>query len=116
MTTIDRINDLTIESTNTLLDAVLQAQSQSVTVAQSIVSTLEQNQKANRNLITSMFRQAQEAQKLWIQLAQESTRTTTETFTRLGREQVSRATETFSNAAAETNNVSRRAAGAANSK
>jgi len=116
MTTFDRINDLTVESTNTLVDGLFQTQAQSVTLAQAVLNTLVQNQQTNQALATAVVRQAQEAQKLWLQLAQESARTAGDTFAQATRAQADRAGETVNNVGAETAGNGKRGATTTNNK
>lgn len=116
MTTFDRMNDLTVESTNTLVDGLFQMQAQSVALAQSVLNTVVQNQQTNRDLTHTMIQQTQEAQKLWYQLAQESARAATDAFAQASRQQVDRATETMNNVAAQAASATRRAPAASNSK
>lgn len=83
--TINRMNDLAVETTNTVVEGALLAQRQGVAVAQSVLNNLQQNQEANRTIATTMIKQAQEAQQLWAELAQESVRTMSSALNWQGR-------------------------------
>ncbi|MGI8825336.1 MAG: hypothetical protein ACR2JC_06800 [Chloroflexota bacterium] len=111
MTTIDRMNDLAIESTNSIIDTVVLAQKQGVTIAQSMLSVVEQNHEANHNLATTIARQTQEAQNLWMQLARESMRNATSVFAQVSEAQVNRVNETV-NAVNNTSPASEKRAAA----
>jgi hypothetical protein len=80
--TTDRINDLAIESTQTVLDTASFLQRQNAALIESWFNTLEANQKTGRELARKAMKQAQEARALWLQYTQDNVKVTTETFAR----------------------------------
>lgn len=116
MTTIDRMNDLAVESTSTWIDSVSLAQRGSVTVAQSVLSAVEQNQETTRALATTMLKQAQEGQRLWTQFVQEWFRTASDTAASVSQNQVSHFNETVNSVKAQAAGADKRAATGVNSK
>ena len=72
MTTIDRINTLVRESTETALDSAALVQRQNAELVQSWLGASEAGQKAARDLTLQGLKQTQEAQSLWVELVQES--------------------------------------------
>jgi hypothetical protein len=74
----DRINDLTVETAQTALDGLYFVYRQNGQFIQSWYSTLEANQPAGKEVAQRGIRQAQEAQRLWLQLGQQWVRAATE--------------------------------------
>lgn len=100
----DRINKLTVESTQTMLDSVYLAQRQNAALAQSYFSALEANQKTSRDLMGKAMTQAQEAQELWFQLARESYRNGVDTFTSMASFGAKQAADSVESVAKSVNN------------
>jgi hypothetical protein len=103
-TTANRLNDLTIESTETALDAANLVQRQNATLAQSWLTTLEANQQSGRELVRKSIKQTQEAQNLWLQHVQETFRATTDSVARAAGSQLREMSEHLDSARGQTKN------------
>ena len=91
---INRFNDLAVESTHTLIDSSLNAQRQGISTLKNVLNATQESQSANREIANRVVRQAQTAQSLWFQFAQEAFRTNLDTFNRTSNQAVNNATET----------------------
>jgi hypothetical protein len=78
--TIDRLNALTVESTQTLLDGVYLAQKQNAELAQSWFKAFEANHQANRELVGRIVKQGQEIQNAWLAYTREAYQTFADRF------------------------------------
>ncbi len=90
----NRFNDLAVESTHTLIDSSINAQRQGISTLQNVLNATQESQSANREIANRVVRQAQTAQGLWFQFAQEAFRTNLDTFNRTSDQAVNNATET----------------------
>lgn len=108
MTAKDRINDLAVETTQTLLDSAYLAQKQNAQLVNSWLSVLEANHKETRNLVAQLMRQTQEAQSLWVRYTQDAFRTNVETFTRTTQAQMKEFSENLETAAHQANSAAAR--------
>ena len=70
----DRINNLTVETAETWLDGASLIQKQNAAFVDAWFGAVEANQKTARDLTTRAIKQAQEAQALCFQYAQDSYR------------------------------------------
>lgn len=93
MNTIDSLNTLSLETFQTAIDSAYLVQKQTAQLTEQWHAVLESNQKANRELATTLARQSQEAQSLWFQLFQESFRTTVDTVAKAGATQLENVSE-----------------------
>jgi hypothetical protein len=117
MNTIDRINDLTVETTQTWLDGVNHLQRQNAQLFQTWLSNVESAQQTNRELATRLVKQNQQVQALWLQLFQETVRNGLDTFAQATRTQAQNVAETLTKATQQTATAEKRtAAAAANTK
>jgi hypothetical protein len=103
-TTSNRLNDLAVESTQTMFETANFLQKQNAALIQSWFSTMEANEKNGRELLRKAMKQTQEAQTLWLDYVRESFRDTTETFTRVAGSQLRGFTERMENVTAEVKN------------
>ncbi|MBV9280903.1 MAG: hypothetical protein JOZ41_12545 [Chloroflexi bacterium] len=108
-TAVDRMSNLAVESTQTLVDAAYLAQRQSAQLLQAWLNTLDTNQKQQREIATRLVQQAQEAQQLLQQYAQESFRSTVDTFARSAQTGFQQASSNLNSAAQQANTASKRA-------
>jgi hypothetical protein len=98
MTTIDRVNSLLRESTETAFDTAALVQRQNLQLLQTWANALETNQQTFRGLTLRAIGQIQEAQRLWVDLAQESIKTGVETATNAAETGIKEASEQFEKA------------------
>jgi hypothetical protein len=113
MTTIDRINDLTVETAQTWLDGVNHLQRQNAQLFQAWLSNVESAQQTNRDLATRFVKQTQQGQALWLQLFQETLRNGLDTFAQATRTQAQNVAETLSKASQQAATAEKRTTTAA---
>jgi hypothetical protein len=108
-TVTDRINDLAIEATQTALDGAYFVQRQNGQFIQSWYNTLETNRQGAKEIVTRGIRQAQEGQRLWLQLTQQWLRTATETAVQSAQFGLEEVSNGLDKAQAQTNSTSKKA-------
>lgn len=108
-TVVNQMGNLAVESTQTLVDAAYLAQRQSAQLIQAWLSTLDANQKAQRDIATRLVQQSQEAQNLLQQYVRESVRSSADTFARATQAGINQATENFNAAAQQASSATQRA-------
>jgi hypothetical protein len=116
MNTIDRINDLTVETTQTWFEAVNNLQRQNAQLFQTWLTNLESAQQTNREYATRFVKQAQQGQALWLQLYQETVRNGLDTFAQATRTQAQNVAETLTKASQQTATAEKRTAASVNAK
>jgi regulator of PEP synthase PpsR (kinase-PPPase family) len=116
MNTIDRINDLTIETAQTWLEGSAQLQKQNAQLVQTWLNTVDAAQQTNRELVTRFVKQAQQGQALWLQLFQESVRNGLDTFAQATRTQAQNVAETLTKASQQAAGAEKRTAASVNAK
>ena len=79
---VNRMSNLAVESTQTLVDAAYLSQQQSAQLLQAWLNTLDATQKTQREIAAKLVKQAQEAQSLLQQFVRESLQSNVETFTK----------------------------------
>ncbi|HLJ68113.1 MAG TPA: hypothetical protein VKX16_12200 [Chloroflexota bacterium] len=84
----ERLNTLTIETTQTLIDSAYAAQKQNAELFQTWYEAVEKTQKTNRDLAVKLMKQSQELQDLWLKAFRESVRTTTNNFVKVADTQL----------------------------
>ena len=93
MSTIDRMNTLVQESTGTAFDTVTLVQEQYTQMFQTWLNVLEASRRPARELTLTAVKQAQAAQSLWFDLAQETFRTGVDNWVNLSETQLKEASE-----------------------
>lgn len=102
MTTIDRINTLVRESTETAFETAAFVQRQNAQLFQTWLNNVETSQSTMRDLTLRAIGQVQEAQRLWFEVAQENIRTGVENARDLTETQLKEASEQFDKASRQT--------------
>ena len=110
---VNQMNDLAVQSTQTLVDAAYLAQRQSAELIQAWLNTLDSNQKAQRDIATRLVKQSQEAQNLLQEYVRESVRSSADTMTNPTQAGLQQATESFNAAAQGASSATQRAGSAA---
>jgi polyhydroxyalkanoate synthesis regulator phasin len=72
MTTVDRLNTLVRQQTETAFETAAFVQRQNAELFQNWLTIVEANQKAARDFALQTVQRAQEAQSLWVEIVQES--------------------------------------------
>jgi hypothetical protein len=108
MTPIDKLNTLTLETTQALWDSADLARKQNSEFVQQWLGAFEANQAASRELSNKLFAHAQEAQKLWLKLAQETYHANLDVFTKLAQGQIKEATERVQTFARQANGAAKK--------
>lgn len=96
--TLNRMNKLASDTTQTLVDAAYLAQRQTADLVQAWLNTLDQTQQQQREIATRLVQQAQEAQTLLGQFVQDSARAGTQAFTSAAQTGADTATESMNRA------------------
>jgi hypothetical protein len=110
-TVVDRFNSLAVESTQTLVDAAYLAQRQSAQLLQAWLNTLDASQKSQREIATTLVKQAQEAQRLLQQYVRDSLQSNVETFTKTTQAQFKQAANNFNTVTEQVNAAGKRTEG-----
>lgn len=93
------LNNVAIDTTQTLVDAAYLAQQQSAQLVQAWFNTLSANQQQQREIATRLIQQAQEAQNLLQQYVGQSFRSGVSTFTNVAQNGARNAAEAVNNTA-----------------
>jgi hypothetical protein len=93
MNVVDRISTLTEESTTLAFDTAAFVQQQNVQFAKAWLDATVAGQNAMKDLTLRAIRQTQQAQSLWLDVAQETVRTGVDTATAVGKTQLHETSE-----------------------
>jgi polyhydroxyalkanoate synthesis regulator phasin len=108
MTTIDKFDKVTADSTQILWDSAALAQKQNAQLVQQWLETVEASQAASRDLATRLLAQAQNAQNLWLEFVQESYRTNMDVLSKLAQGQIKEAGERVESFARQANGAAKK--------
>ncbi|GAC1320250.1 MAG: hypothetical protein NVS2B16_08410 [Chloroflexota bacterium] len=108
----NRMNDLALESTQTLIDAAYLAQRQSAQLIQAWLNTLDANQQQSRDVAGKLLQQSQEAQKLLQEYVRDTVRTNADAFNQASQAGYANFTQGFSQVAEQVGNATQRTANA----
>ncbi len=106
---VDRMNTLAVESTQTLVDAAYLAQRQSAQLLQAWLNTLDESQKAQREIAATLVKQAQDAQSLLQEFVRESIQSNVETFTKTTQAQFKEVANSFNTVTEQVSTGAKRA-------
>lgn len=109
---VNQMNDLAVQTTQTLVDAAYLAQQQSGQLIQAWLDTLGTGQKQQREIATQLVKQTQEAQSLLGQYVQQSIRNTAGAYTNAAQTGFQTVSETVNRVNEQVDTNSRAAEGA----
>jgi hypothetical protein len=116
MTTFDKLNALTNETSKTLWDGAALAQKQNVEFAQQWLNAIDISQRTSRDLAGQLLARTHQAQGLWFEFLQENYRASADAFTKLTRGTMNEASEQVRNFARQSNGAAKKTETAAATK
>ena len=105
---VNRMNDLAVETTQTLVDAAYLAQKQSAQLLQAWLGTLDSSQQAQRDVASRLVKQAQEAQNLLQQFVQQTFQANFDTLNRTAQSGFRQASDTMNTSAQQASTTAKR--------